>query len=170
MLADRYGTDALRWWLLREVAPVGDTDFTTERLVRCADRDLANGLGNLVNRTLTLAHRHRDGAISGTPGLRVADDLADRIDRAVAAFDLRAATGAVRDVVDAANRSIEAERPWERPERLDTVLAGLVHACRTLAYEVQPFLPAGAARLLDQLGTGDRVGTPRPAFPRLSRR
>ncbi len=71
---------------------------------------------------------------------------------------------------NAANRSIEAERPWERPERLDTVLAGLVHACRTLAYEVQPFLPAGAARLLDQLGTGDRVGTPRPAFPRLSRR
>jgi methionyl-tRNA synthetase len=169
-LAGRYGTDALRWWLLREVAPVGDTDFTVGRLIACADRDLANGLGNLVNRTLTLAHRHRAGAITGTPEFRGADDLAGRIDRAVGAFDLRAATGAVRDAVDAANRYIEAERPWERPERLDTVLAGLVHTCRTIAYETQPLLPAGAARLLDQLGTGERVGPPRPAFRRLSAR
>ena len=57
-LIGRFGVDAVRWWLLSEVAPVGDTDFTVERLVARADRDLANGLGNLVNRTLTLARRH----------------------------------------------------------------------------------------------------------------
>ena len=66
-LVDRYGVDALRWWLLREVAPVGDTDFTPERPVRCADQDLANGLGNLVNRTLTPDPPHHRPGDRGAP-------------------------------------------------------------------------------------------------------
>ena len=61
-LAARYGTDAVRWWLLREVPRTGDADFTTDRLVACANRDLANGVGNLVSRVTTLARdRDRDG-------------------------------------------------------------------------------------------------------------
>ncbi len=62
-LASTYGPDALRWWLLREVPRVGDTDFTVDKLVARANEDLANGLGNLVNRVVSLVHSYRNGAV-----------------------------------------------------------------------------------------------------------
>ncbi|MFC4067461.1 methionine--tRNA ligase [Actinoplanes subglobosus] len=173
-LAGRYGTDALRWWLLREPARVGDTDFTVERLIRRADGDLANGLGNLVNRTLTLAWRHCAGRVPGTapPGPlgEACDRLPGRIDRALHDFDFRAATGALWDVVDEGNRYAETERPWEpaAADRRDAVLGALTAACRLVAAELSPFLPSGAARLRDRLLSGDRVSRPEPVFPRIS--
>jgi methionyl-tRNA synthetase len=184
-LVDRYGVDTIRWWLLRDVARVGDTDFTIERLVHRANHDLANGLGNLVHRTLTLVHKYRDGQVpeprhtgETTPLTNACAELADQIDQKLGEFDFRAATGALRSVIDEGNRLIAAERPWElaRDQRaghtraadhLDAVLASLITACRLLAVELQPFLPAGAQRLHDQLLTGHRVGHPQPAFPRL---
>jgi methionyl-tRNA synthetase len=184
-LVDHYGTDALRWWLLREVATVGHTDFTAERLVHRANLELANGLGNLVNRTLSLVHKYRDGRVPEPPqryksaGLVTAcADLPGRIDCALTDFDFRAATNAVCSVIDAANRFVETERPWQLARaqqagddaaaaRLDAVLADLVHACRALATELQPFIPVGAQRLRRQLVCADHVGQPQPAFPRL---
>ena len=62
-LSDRYGADALRWWLLREVPRAGDTDFTVDKLITRANEDLANGLGNLVNRVVSLVHSYRNGAV-----------------------------------------------------------------------------------------------------------
>jgi methionyl-tRNA synthetase len=185
-LAERHGTDAVRWWLLRDVAALGDTDFTEQRLLTRYHQDLANGLGNLVHRTVSLVHARRQGTVP-TP-IQTADvgrELVDRcallpaaIDRALSVFDVRAATGEICAVVSVANRLIDAERPWDlalgRPagderagERLDAVLAVLVEACRCLARELTPFLPAGAARLCAQLGTGPQLARPQPAFPRL---
>lgn len=66
-LASRYGTDAVRWWLLRDVPRVGDTDFTAERLVARANGDLANGVGNLVSRIVALVHKYRDGRVPSRP-------------------------------------------------------------------------------------------------------
>jgi methionyl-tRNA synthetase len=63
-LAGQYGTDALRWWLLRDVPRVGDTDFSVERLIARANDDLANGLGNLVSRVVSLVHSSRGGVIT----------------------------------------------------------------------------------------------------------
>jgi len=136
-LVDRYGADALRWWLLREVGPTEDTDFTTRRLVDRANLDLANGLGNLVNRTLTLAHRYRAGRVGpprpfaaaaellgraelvggrdeplGAELLGACTELPGRIDRALGGFDFRAATDALVAVVDAGNRLVERAQPW----------------------------------------------------------
>jgi methionyl-tRNA synthetase len=62
-LADAYGVDALRWWLLRDVPRAGDTDFTVDRLIGRANADLANGLGNLVSRVGSIAHHYRDGVV-----------------------------------------------------------------------------------------------------------
>jgi methionyl-tRNA synthetase len=62
-LSDRFGADAVRWWLLRDVPRVGDTDFTVVKLIARANEDLANGLGNLVSRVVSLAHSYRDGAV-----------------------------------------------------------------------------------------------------------
>jgi methionyl-tRNA synthetase len=157
-LADRYGVDALRWWLLSEVAPVGDTDFTVERLVARADRDLANGFGNLVNRALTLAHRHGSG-----PAAAVPSKLPERIDAALRTGDFRAAAAALAAEADRGNRLIEAAQPWKLADPAP-VLAEVLGVCRVLADELRPFLPSGAARLNAQLLSGE---PPRPVFPRL---
>jgi methionyl-tRNA synthetase len=140
-LAARYGTDALRWWLLREVPRAGDTDFTAGRLVARANDELANGIGNLVNRVVTMIHRYRHGHIpappaatrtrgygrtpagalaAGEPALAAAvTEAADVIAGALDGYAFRAATDAVWRIVVEANRYIEHVRPWElaRAER-----------------------------------------------------
>jgi methionyl-tRNA synthetase len=173
-LADRYGSDALRWWLLREVAALGDTDFTEARLLARYHRDLANDLGNLVNRTLSLVHRYRGGEVEvGRELVDLSAGLSAGVDRSLSGFDFRGATDAIWAVVTAANRFVEAERPWDlarrdrHGDRLDAVLATLVGAGRDITRELAPFLPEGCARLAAQLGRGRLVATPQPAFPRL---
>jgi len=183
-LADRFGTDALRWWLLREVGRHGDTDFTVDRLVSRANGDLANRVGNLQSRTLALVARYRQGYVGGggraTGGadlLGCCRTLPRQVDEALSRFDFRGATQAIIDVVDGANRLVDAERPWElaRAEaagdrsaatRFDEVLSVLVAACRVVAAELRPFLPHGAAALAAQL---ELPGSerPTPVFPRL---
>jgi methionyl-tRNA synthetase len=140
-LAARYGTDALRWWLLREVPRAGNTDFTAGRLVARANDELANGIGNLVNRVVTMIHRYRHGHIpappaaartrgygstpagalaAGEPALTAAvTEAADVIAGALDGYAFRAATDAVWRIAVEANRYIEYVRPWElaRAER-----------------------------------------------------
>jgi methionyl-tRNA synthetase len=185
-LAGRFGTDAVRWWLLRDVARLGDTDFTAGRLVACANSDLANGLGNLQHRTLTLVHRYCAGRIGGPAGAAplgaelagASQVLPQVIDDALARFDFRAATGAICAVVQAGNRLIETQRPWDLARRegqgdraaatrLDELLGALVTACRTLASELQPFIPAGASVLSGQFRT--RRGSIAPSAPVFAR-
>jgi methionyl-tRNA synthetase len=187
-LLHAYGQDALRWWLTRDVNRTDDTDFTEDRLRARYQEDLANTVGNLVNRTVTLVHRSTGGrAPEATddvaPSGRL-DDLAARarrlpgiVDDALDRFDLRAATSAIVRLATAANAGIENARPWrlvpaagtdDRGARreLETLLAGLVTVCRTITTELEPFVPQGAARLRAAVGVGPAVGTPVPAFPR----
>jgi methionyl-tRNA synthetase len=128
----QYGTDAVRWWLLREVPRVGDTDFTAARLVSRANDELANGLGNLVSRVTAMVRRYRDGQVPAPPAASAGTSAAGtsataagagpleaaiqqapgRVDTALADFDFRAATGAVWSVVDEANRYVSQAQPW----------------------------------------------------------
>jgi methionyl-tRNA synthetase len=141
VLTDTYGADAVRWWLLRDVPRAGDADFTVDRLIGRANDDLANGLGNLVSRVVSLAHSSRNGVVrpcarpAGTSrwlaaggGCGAADapewpadaaDLLAAIERApgavrdaLARFDFRAATAAVWAIVEQANRYVDATEPW----------------------------------------------------------
>src|SRR4051794_15861686 len=100
-LAARYGADAVRWWLLRDVPRVGDTDFTAERLVTRANTELANGIGNLVHRVTSMVHRYRDGV---PPAGEPLPFDARAVDDALAGFDLRRASGVVWTYVTEANR------------------------------------------------------------------
>ncbi|WP_203597253.1 methionine--tRNA ligase [Actinomadura bangladeshensis] len=173
-LVETYGTDAVRWWLLREVPRVGDVDFTAERLVQRANDELANGLGNLVNRVVSMVHRYRGGLVptSNGPGElgEVCGEVEGRVGAALGDFDFRRATAAVWEIVDEANRYINRARPWELAKsgdgRLDTVLAELVLACRVLSEQLAPFLPDLAARIGLQCA-GDRLPSPDPVFARL---
>ena len=222
-LSHRYGPDAVRWWLLRDVPRAGDTDFTVAKLITRANEDLANGLGNLISRVVSLAHSYRDGAVrpcrrpDGTsrwlaaaadprdaraaaipavladPGTDALPDwpddaasLREAIERtpaavatALARFDFRAAASAVFQIVEQANRYVDATEPWhlgraERAgdvaagERLDRVLGALVTACQVLAAEIWPFLPDLAARIAAACGDcGGRLPKPVPVFPRI---
>lgn len=208
-LVERYGTDPVRWWLLREVPRLGDADFTAARLVARANEDLANDLGNLVSRVVTLVHRYRDGRVP-VPAERAAagqyawerDTLAEpavggqyardrdtllavssaapqRVAAGLDAFDFRAATAAIWDVVETANRYVEQTEPWrlaqaERGgdpaagERLDEVLAQLIATCREIGRLLDPFLPGLAAKI--QTACDDSAGAlppAQPVFPRL---
>jgi methionyl-tRNA synthetase len=149
-LAARYGVDALRWWLVRDVPRSGDVDFREELLVARAN-ELADGLGNLVNRTIALA---RPGIAPAAPPeeagalVDVLERLGGSIDEALAAADYRAGTDALWEVVTEANRFVSAARPWEATgERRDGILAVLFEACERIAYELSPFLPDAAARI-----------------------
>lgn len=185
-LIDDYGIDALRWWIAREVPLLGDTEFTTARLVQTFNNDLANGLGNLVNRTLTLLDKHYggrlhpdDGPVTG-PGWQSVElssacaALPAGIDAALATADFRAATAQLAASVDLANQLLNAAEPWralrdphadlQRTHRLLSVVA---RSCRTIATELTPFCPTGATLLRTQLGEGDRTSPPAPVFARL---
>jgi methionyl-tRNA synthetase len=187
-LADRYGADALRWWLLREVPRVGETDFTEARLVDAANRDLANGVGNLVQRTTTLVARACEGAfpaaepargcVAAGPGAEelrgTVAALPRRVDAALGRFDHRAATGAIVDLVRHANRFAEETRPWELArapgrdrDRLLGVLQVLFEAARAVGTELEPFVPQLAAEVRARVAGCPVVAGP-PLYPRLT--
>jgi methionyl-tRNA synthetase len=165
-LAGRFGAEAVRWWLLRDVPRVGDTDFTVERLAARANDELANGIGNLVHRTASMVHRYHDGVVP-SGGEALPFDHGE-VDAALAAFDFRRATGAVWTFGTRINRYVNDVRPWTLPAGpgRDAVLATLVRAVRTLADGLAPFLPATAARIEERLPATGRLPVPEPLFPR----
>jgi len=184
-LAAEYGTDALRWWLLRDIPRTGDADFTPARLITRANTDLANGIGNLINRVITLIHRYRDGEVpaSDEPAPdaqdldRALSNAAPQIDAALSDFDFRQATAAVWSITEEANRYISKTKPWAlarsedatAPDQLDSVLGTLLHACQALGEHLEPFLPDLAARITLQCRAADgRLPAPAPVFARLT--
>jgi len=187
-LAARYGTDALRWWLLREVPRVGDVDFTAARLITRANDELANDLGNLISRVVTLVHRYRQGevprpaawpAADGRALIDVRDHVSERAAAGVAGYDFRAATAAIWRLVEEANRYVDRAEPWRlaRAERggepgageaLDGCLALLAGTCQELGRELAPFVPGLAARIAAACDdSAGRLPPAAPVFPRL---
>ena len=172
-LVQRYGVDALRWWFLRDVPRNGDADFREELLVARAN-ELADGLGNLINRTIALVSRHRlEDAHQTADRLAEAElirarcrELPAAIDDALAELDLRGATAALWEAVAEANRFVSATRPWElaktaragdrqASERLAAVLGALLDACHAITSELRPFLPSATERIAGALADLD---------------
>jgi methionyl-tRNA synthetase len=169
-LTESWGVDAVRYWLLREVPPVEDADYTDVSFARAYTADLANALGNLLQRTMSMIHRYRRGVVA-MPGratassLRiVAGQLPVALHRALSeGWDPRAALEAVFSLVGSANRLVEEMKPWalSRDERkgksdaghqLDLVLWDLTECLRLVAEALRPFLPETADRVATQLG------------------
>jgi len=170
VLVERYGPDALRWWLLRESPRGDDADFREELLVARANHELANGLGNLVSRTVALVSRH--GFAADVRPLPAVDSLAGQIDSTLGRFDFRAAAGALWAAVVEVNRFVSATKPWElaraprSEEELEAVLGTLVATCLVLARELEPFLPDAARRITAAVTAVDPAAA-RALFPRL---
>jgi len=192
-LADRYGAAALRYYLMSDIATGRDADFSEERLIQRHNVDLANGLGNLVNRTLNMTLKYRGGSpvCADLPG-DLASHLAgntEALSRYAASMgegQVQAALEQLSDVVVRSNALVDSSAPWklakdpEQAARLDAVLATLILSARAAATMLLPVLPDAAAEILRQLNlsasfegdarglpSGYRCGEPKPVFPRL---
>jgi methionyl-tRNA synthetase len=155
-----YGVDAVRWWFAREIPRVGETDFAEAALVAVANRDLANGLGNLVQRVTKLA-----AGVPVATSRSFVDELPSRVDDALASYDVRRAAAAVADAVVEVNRHLERHEPWKLTGTARTAcVAEVVAATRVVAAEFSPFVPALAA------AAGARLATLVPGEPLVPRR
>jgi methionyl-tRNA synthetase len=170
-LADAYGVDPLRFFLLREVPFGQDGNYSHEAIVNRINADLANDLGNLAQRSLTMVGRNFGGVLPA-PGvfsdndqaiLASADAMLGKARDAMVTQQLHQVLNAVWSVVADANRYFAGEAPWALaktdPARQGTVLYVTAEVLRQIAILAQPFMPASAGKLLDLLAVpgGERT-------------
>ncbi len=163
-LVDRFGLDQVRYFLLREVPFGNDGDFSERAMINRTNGDLANDLGNLAQRVLSMIAKNCDGAMpprgedsdADKALLSAAGGLADQLRQAYANQAFHRALEAEWAVIADANRYVDDQAPWALrktdPERMAHVLAVLAEVIRHLAILVQPVMPGSAKKLLDQLG------------------
>ena len=179
---DRFGLDALRYFVFREMVFGQDANFTDEGFLTRYNADLANDLGNLVSRATTMVHRYCGGIVPRADaslaarepeqvlGLSV-DALIGSVPASVRGFQLSAALRDIWEVIGATNRYIVTREPWalakaaDRRAELDTALYVAADTLRVLAELLRPFIPGTADRTLKMLGV-----EPKPdAWTRLAR-
>jgi methionyl-tRNA synthetase len=163
---DLFGTDALRYYLFREVAFGGDGSVSPEGFETRYTTELANEYGNLASRTLAMVGRYRDGAVPlpGPPAELEADfdGLAERVCERFDAVDVSGALDEIWQRVRRLNQWVQEEAPWQlakdprSADRLDGILHGLVEGLRVISILLQPFMPDSTERLLTAIGVEDR--------------
>ncbi|MFL6760557.1 methionine--tRNA ligase [Sphingomonas sp.] len=182
VLADRFGVDALRYFLLREVSFGQDGSYSAEAIVARANAELANSFGNLAQRTLSMIHKNLGGVLPG--GGDAGDDVQlldmvrktvdEYVPQAFERFAFSAGIEAWLRAVFACNAYVDAQAPWalreSDPERMAAVLGTLVVALRKLTVAIAPIIPESADKLLSVIDAGEGgapIAQPTPLFPRL---
>jgi len=175
-MVDTYGLDQIRYFLMREIAHGQDGNFSHEQAVTRINADLANGMGNLAQRTLSMIYKNCDAKIPDDADMSDEDrDLLATINmhfekamENVDAFKIHRALEEIWRGVSAANGYVDAQEPWalkkNDPERMATVLYTLAEAVRRLAIIIQPVTPQACLHLLDQL----KVPNDKRAFEHLA--
>lgn len=169
-LADAYGVDQLRYFLLREVSFGQDGSYSDEAIVTRTNAELANSFGNLAQRTLSLIVKNCGGHLPALENLTEDDQrLIEKVRETCITtvpelFDKLAFSQGIEQwlqAVFACNQYVDAQAPWALkktdPERMKTVLATLYFCIRDLAIVIAPIIPASAANLLGQLGVGEEA-------------
>ena len=194
LLADKYGTEALRYYLMSDIATGRDADFSEERLIQRYNSDLANGLGNLLNRTLNMSHKYRDGRLRRGSSRTVSGNV-PAYAAAMASHQVNSALAAVAAEVVLGNQIVDATAPWKlakdpaQADKLDEFFYEMCERLRVVAILISPVLPRAAHGIFDQLNwrtelagkqerfrledtaadalpDGHRVNAPVPLFPR----
>jgi methionyl-tRNA synthetase len=162
---ERFGADALRFYLLRDVPFGQDGSVSTDAFEQRYASELANDFGNLASRTLAMVVRYRDGAIvPGEVSAALAPDfdgLAARVEELIGRAELTLALEEIWERVRRLNRYVEETAPWQLAKDpnaatdLDGVLRTLVEGLRVVTVLLWPYLPASSERLLEALGASD---------------
>jgi methionyl-tRNA synthetase len=181
VLAERFGVDALRYFLLREVPFGQDGSYSAEAIVNRANAELANSFGNLAQRILSMIHKNLDGVLPAAGTAEEDQALLAQVDQACVGLTqhferLAFSTGLEEwmQAVFACNAYVDNMAPWALkktdPERMAAVLGTLVAAVRKLTVAVQPVIPASAGKLIALIDSGEDgapIAQPTPLFPRL---
>ena len=196
-LCNRFGVDAVRYYLLSEMPHAQDGTITYETIIERFNSDLANTLGNLVNRTVAMSNKYFDGVVQApTAAEEIDEDLKatalatlGEVTRLLDTYKMSDAISKVIDLAKRCNKYIDETMPWalakdeEKKARLGTVLYNLLEGIRFIAVLLAPFMPETSAKILEQIGTnvntleslaefgaikeGSRVGVAAPLFSRL---
>jgi len=170
--ADKYGADAVRYFLLREVPFGQDGDVSEEKLKARYEGDLANGLGNLVSRITTLIEKHLDGQYGRHSKLiwYAPFKQQKKIDQLITGFHFHEALGEIWERVAAANKTVDEEKLWELAK---TDKEKFAQACHYLVLELSsiadwlaPFMPETAKKISDII-MADKITKAEPLFPRI---
>ena len=196
-LCDRFGVDAVRYYLLSEMPHAQDGTITYETIIERFNSDLANTLGNLVNRTVAMNNKYFDGVIQSPEFTEEIDaelkEMAlgtlSKVTRLLDTYKVSDALSEIFDLAKRCNKYIDETMPWalakdeEKKGRLGTVLYNLLEGIRFIAVLLKPFMPETSDKILEQIGTdvntleslsefgatkaGAKVGTATPLFSRL---
>ena len=191
------GVDAVRYYLLSEMPYVSDGSITYETVFERYNSDLANTLGNLVNRTVAMSNKYFDGQVMAPTAQEPLDEqlkdaalaAVENVDKLLSKYRVSDALEAILSLARRSNKYIDETAPWvlakdeDKKERLGTVLYNLFESIRFIAILVSPFMPETAEKIFKQINTqvtsydslkefgglkaGEKVGTAEPLFSRL---
>ena len=163
---DKYGVDAVRYYALREVSFGSDGNFSEEALIARTNADLANTLGNLLNRTIAMTNKYFDGVISNskvneeidTELINKASNLKSVVDKNMEKLYISDALEEIFNFLRECNKYIDDTTPWvlakeEKQERLQTVLYNLLESIRISSVLLTPFMPTTTEKIFTQLNT-----------------
>ena len=169
VLGERYGCDAIRYHILREMALGADSSFSNEIMINRINSDLANGFGNLVSRTVAMADKYFGGTLpTERESAPIDDDFKDCVTQLLAVVDgemdktrIKQALEAIFTVVARANKYIDETEPWKlgkdetKRARLASVLYNLLESIRVISALLAPFMPSTMPKVWEQIGASE---------------